>query len=255
MRAITPADLPDDPLLMWAAQNGSRAWASGDGRAFAVAGAELSRRDRLAVAGPRDALVPLVREVLGEVGPSYRLFGARPTVAALVAEVSGLAAGGDFGWMDRVSARGDGAAPAGRGPARGGAGGSGGAGTACWLRADEEAEVADVLTAGFPTSYAVPGAPGVRRWAGIRDDDGRLVAVAADAWTAPAVGFLAGVAVRPDARGRGLGRTVFGFALAEALAGRRWAALMVDDANGAAIGLYRSFGFAYRPVSAASVES
>ena len=58
----------------------------------------------------------------------------------------------------------------------------------------------------YPGSYAKPGIAGVRRWAGIRDDAGALVAVGADAWSAPTVGLVGGITVRPAARSRGSGR-------------------------------------------------
>jgi GNAT superfamily N-acetyltransferase len=249
MRAIhTPSSLPDDPLFRWTAQGlpasgAARAWTSEDGRALAVAGPDLSRYDRLAVRGPAEALVPLVREALAEVGPSYRPFGDRPAITALVAAgVSGLAWAGDFGWMDRTG---------------GGAGDAGGTkpdGKAAWLSSPaDDLEITELLRTAFPSSYAVPGAPGVERWAGTRDDTGRLTAVAALAWSATEVGFLAGIGVHPEARGQGLGRTVCRFVLAEALSRHGSAALMVDDDNGAAISLYRALGLRYRPVSAAAM--
>lgn len=260
MRAIhTPSSLPDDPLFRWTAQGlpasgAARAWTSEDGRALAVAAPDLSRHDRLAVRGPADALVPLVREVLAEVGPSYRPFGDRAVIAALVAAgasaeasagVPGLAWAGDFGWMDRTG--GDAAGG-------GGTGGTEADGKAGWLSSPaDDPEIAGLLTTASPSSYAVPGASGVERWAGTRDDTGRLTAVAALAWSAPEVGFLAGIAVHPETRGRGLGRTVCRFVLAEALSRHGAAALMVDDDNGAAISLYRALGLRYRPVSAAAV--
>ncbi|KIF75735.1 hypothetical protein QR77_21290 [Streptomyces sp. 150FB] len=262
MRAIhTPSSLPDDPLFRWTAQGlpasgAARAWTSEDSRALAVAGRDLSRYDRLAVRGPADALVPLVREALAEVGPSYRPFGDRPAIAALVAAgVSGLAWAGDFGWMDRTGGgAGDGVGD-GMGDGMGdGAGGTEADGKAGWLSSPaDDPEITELLRTAFPSSYAVPGAPGVERWAGTRDDTGRLTAVAALAWSATEVGFLAGIAVHPEARGQGLGRTVCRFVLAEALSRHGSAALMVDDDNGAAISLYRALGLRYRPVSAAAV--
>ena len=51
----------------------------------------------------------------------------------------------------------------------------------------------------YPANCRVP----VRRWAGAGGQDGGLVAVAADAWSAPAVGFMAGVAVDEQAAGVG----------------------------------------------------
>jgi GNAT superfamily N-acetyltransferase len=268
MRTIeSVTELPEDSLLRWAVRDPDRAWVSDDGHAFAVAGAGLSLRDRLAVRGPAESLVPLVEKVLAEVGPTYRPIGDRPAVAALTAALPRLRAEGDFGWMDRTAA----------GPER--ASGTTSSGThsgthggthisspapgeirsavpgprAGWLGAAEEGEAAALLMRSFPSSYAIPGVPGVQRWAGVRDGSGRLVAVGAHAWSTPGVGFLAGIAVDRTARGLGLGRTVFGFVLTEALASYGTAALMVDDDNHAAIALYRALGLTYRPVSAASV--
>lgn len=92
-----------DTFCLWAAQGlagRSRAWRSADGRAVVVAGAGLSSRDRLAVRGPADAMVPLAREVLAEVGPSYRPLGDRELIAALEAAIPGLVPVRSFGWMD-----------------------------------------------------------------------------------------------------------------------------------------------------------
>jgi ribosomal protein S18 acetylase RimI-like enzyme len=122
-----------------------------------------------------------------------------------------------------------------------------------WLHDDDLPEATALLEAALPGSDAMPGVPGVERWAGIRDDAGRLTAVAALAWSAPAVGFLAGVAVRTDTRGRGLGRAICDFILAAALARHGGAALMVDEGNQAAVRLYRGLGMRYRPILAAFV--
>jgi ribosomal protein S18 acetylase RimI-like enzyme len=259
MRAIqSPAGLPSDPMLRWAAQSlsgGARAWSSEDGRAFAVAAPALARHDLLAVGGPADALGPLVQEVRAEVGPGYRPVGDRALISALAASVPGLAWEGDFGWMDRT---GDGAgtmqdttgtlAGAGRDSALG-AGRN--AGKPAWLTPSDEPEITALLSVASPAAWATPGGAGVERWAGIRGDGGRLIAVAADAWSAPTVGFLAGIAVHPEARGLGLGKAVSVFAMAEALLRYGTAALLVDEANTVAIALYRRLGMSYRPMSAA----
>lgn len=229
-----------DAMCVWVAQGltgGRRAWASADGRAVVVAGAGLCRHDRLAVYGPVDALVPLVREVSAEVGPSYRPFGDPERIDALVAGVPGLVEAGSFGWMDLAEG-----APA----------SVAGAGRARWLGEDATDEVAALIEAGFPGSYAKPGMPGVERWAGVRDADGRLLAVAALAWSAPGIGLLAGVGVDPAARGRGLGRMVCAFVLAEARGRHGRAALMVDEWNHAAVRMYQGLGMVYRPVKAAA---
>ncbi|GAB2859149.1 hypothetical protein GCM10027176_71940 [Actinoallomurus bryophytorum] len=250
MRAIDDHDelaalCGGDTLCLWAAQGlggRGRAWASEDGRAVAVAGSGISRRDRIAVHGPAGASVPLVREVLGEVGPTYRPLGHPGSIRALADTLPELVTGKSFGWMEAEATacgRTENDAPCER--------------AARWLGGGELPEATALLEAVSPGSDAMPGVPGVERWAGIRDDAGRLTAVAALAWSAPAVGFMAGVAVRADARGRGLGRAVCGFILAAALARHGSAALMVDETNQAAVRLYQGLGLHYRPILAAFV--
>ena len=229
-----------DAPCRWVAQGldgRGRAWASEDGRALAVAGTGVSRRDRIAVSGPPASVVPLVRDVLHEVGPTYRPLGDPPLMEAIVGGVPGLVAGKPFAWMERTSA-----GP--RGDQHG----------ATWLSGAELPEATALLAAVSPGSDALPGVPGVERWAGIRDDAGRLTALAALAWSAPSVGLITGVAVRPEARGRGLGRAVCGFVLTEALRRHGTAALMVDAGNETAIRLYRGLGMSHRPTRAAYVD-
>lgn len=226
-----------DTLCRWAAQGGrARAWARDGGRGLAVAAAGLSRRDRIAVHGAADAVVPLVRDVLHVVGPTYRPLGDPELIAALVDRVPGLVAGKAFGWMETTTAP--------RLPETTGA---------QWLAAGDLDEATALLESVFPDSNAMPGVPGVECWAGIRDETGRLVATAALAWSAPAVGLLAGVGVHPDARGRGLGRAICAFVLGAALRRHGAAALMVDEWNHSAIRLYESLGMRYRPLLAAYV--
>ncbi len=253
-----------DTLCLWAAQGldgRSRAWRSTDRRAVAVAGPRLSSRDRLAVRGPADAMVPLAGDVLAEVGPSYRPLGARELIGTLVDAIPQLVPVASFGWMHRrrpgaltsvpvtsvpvtsvpvtsvpvTSVRLPGAA-------------------AGWLPDAALPEVAALLEASFPSSYAKPGVAGVERWAGVRDDTGRLAAVAALGWCAPTVGLLAGVAVHPGSRGQGLGGGVCAFVLAEALDRHGAAALMVEDWNDAALRTYRYLGLRYQALAAAAVS-
>jgi GNAT superfamily N-acetyltransferase len=240
----------DDTLCLWAAQGlarrtwadgaltgRSRAWRSPDGTALAVAGPELSTRDRLAVRGRAEAAIPLVGDVLEVVGPAFRPLGDRDLIAAVVAAIPKLAPVAAFGWMDSRRPASVRLRP----------------GTAHWLRENEVREVTALLQASFPDSDAQPGVPGVERWAGVRDALGRLVAVTAVAWSAPDVGYLAGVAVHPQARRQGYGAAVCGFALAQAQAKHGAAALMVEERNGSAIRLYRSLGMSYRTLTAAFV--
>ncbi|WP_406297315.1 GNAT family N-acetyltransferase [Embleya sp. NBC_00888] len=245
MREITDHDellrrCDGDAMCVWTAQGltgGRRAWADADGAAVVVAGAELCRHDRLAVHGSPEALVPLVREVLSETGPGYRPFGDPERIAALVAGVPELVEVGSFGWMDLIPPTPT-PVPDDR--------------RVRWLTEDATDEVVALIESGFPSSYAKPGLPGVERWAGVRDADGTLPAVAALAWSAPSIGFLAGVGVAPAARGRGLGRIVCAFVLAEARGRHGGAALMVDEWNHTAIRMYEGLGMTYRPVKAAA---
>jgi GNAT superfamily N-acetyltransferase len=225
-----------DTLCLWAAQGldgrRGRAWAGEDG--LAVAGTNISRRDRLVVRGKADTVVPLVERVLAEVGPTYRPLGDPYLVHAIAGGVPGLVTGKTFGWMETSTE------PS---PVKN---------RARWLSDEELPEATALLHAAHPNSDARPGSPGDGRWAGVRDDQGRLVALATLAWCAPTVGLVAGVAVRPDARGLGLGRQICGFVIAEALARHASAALMVDEWNEPAVRLYRRLGMRYRPVLAAA---
>ncbi|MEV4472343.1 GNAT family N-acetyltransferase [Nonomuraea sp. NPDC049504] len=275
----------DDDLVMWTAQGlrgGARAWALGD--AVVASCPAISRHDRLAVWGDTSAAVELVEHALAEVGPAYRPWGELELLVDVTAKVGVLREGGRFSWMslppadDRMSAppaagRPDAGTPppsaAGRPddgvrrpfgvsrpadgvrrPSTARAAEDGAGGGVMWL--EDEAEVSALLAADAPHSYAVPGMAGIRRWAGIRVD-GELAAVAADAWPAPTVGFLAGVATRARFRGRGLARLVCGWVTRELVAAHGRATLMVDDDNDAAIAVYERLGYGRRRVMAARV--
>ncbi|MFI0900335.1 GNAT family N-acetyltransferase [Streptomyces sp. NPDC020983] len=227
----------DDELIRWAAGERDTARVFRRGAAVAVAAPGLSMRDRLVVAGPPADAIPLVRDVAGEVGRGYRPFGDRGLVDALVHADPALRPTPGFGWMHRTGS--PAVPPDGR---------------ARWLPPAAAPAVTALLDSAFPDSFAYPGRPGsADRWAGVTAEDGHTpLAVAALAWCAPTVGLLAGVATSPAARGRGLGRQVCAFVLAEALAAYGTAALVVDDDNTAALRLYRSLGLAYRPLRAAS---
>ncbi|MEU4539406.1 GNAT family N-acetyltransferase [Streptosporangium sp. NPDC023825] len=234
--------------MLWGAQTMGpqvRAWALGE--AVAVACPDLNRRDRLTVCGPAEAVSTLVRWALAQTGPSYRMVGERALVEEVVARDAGLRVLGTFEWMDTPPGV-PGAAltrPAGE---------EAGPGRAGWLRGDQEGQVSALLARAAPSAWAVPGVAGVRRWAGVRDDDGHLVAVAADAWSCPPVGFLAGVATAPAVRGRGYGERVCRFALGELAAAHERVALMVDTDNHAAIALYERLGLRGRPLAAAALD-
>jgi len=180
-----------------------------------------------------DDLVPLVSHLLGELGPTFRPFGEEARIRELVERVPGLSVRATFGWMETTVA-----------PSQ--------ATTAAWLEGD--AGVEELLTEASPESYAWPGASGVLRWAAVTGEAGELLSIAADACSAPDVGFLAGVATKPSARGRGLSRQVCAFATAELVKRHGQVALMVNGDNEAAIALYRKLGYRYRAVGAAHLQ-
>jgi GNAT superfamily N-acetyltransferase len=220
-----------DPLLVWARQGGRpgvREFTHGD--ATAVACANLSRRDRVAVAGSVPDVAALLTAVLPELGPTYRPIGDEALIAAVVPAVRGLRIAGRFAWMDTTRPTGE--------------------GRGSWL--PDTAEVVELLADAFPTSYAWPGGDGVRRWAGIHEGQ-RLVVTAAEAWSVPEIGFLAGVATRPDARGRGLATAICSFVSGALLAEHDRVALFADYWNAAAIATYTGLGFRLRPLAAANV--
>jgi GNAT superfamily N-acetyltransferase len=222
-----------DALVVWGGQGlggRARAWYAGD--AVVVAVADLSKHDRLVVRGPVDELAPLVRDVLGELGPDFRPFGEEAVIRGLVERVPGLSLRATFGWMETATVP---SHPT----------------TAAWLDGDDGVEA--LLSEASPESYAWPGASGVLRWAGVVDENGELLSIAADGWSAPELGFMAGVATRPGARGRGLSREVCAFVTAELLKRHGRTGLMVHGGNDAAIAVYRKLGYTYRAVAAAHV--
>ena len=234
----------DDSLLLWAAQGltrrvggTSRAWTL-DG-AVAVAAPDLSCRDRIALYADGPAALPaavaLLRQVLAEVGPGYRPLGEPGVVAAAVEEFPGLRPNPPFSWMERTAA--EAPLPSGR---------------AGRLGSADEPAVAELLDSTFPDSHAHPDRPGVEQWVGVHGAERELLAVAALAWSAPSVGLLAGVAVHPAARGRGLAAQVCGHAVREALAVHGRVALLVNDDNTAAVRLYQRLGLRGRPMAAAT---
>ncbi|GAA3191711.1 GNAT family N-acetyltransferase [Actinocorallia longicatena] len=218
-------------LLEWAAQGDHTVHRSGGAVAVSVSG--LVRHDRIAVEGP----VPAVRKLVAEIArPGYRLLGE----AALIAE----AFGADPAWTLTPSwswmTTGGPVSPP---------------GAARWLDESAWPEVEALLELAFPDSYTWPGMNRVRRWAGIRDRDGSLVATAADGPSAPTVGYLAGVAVHPAHRGTGLAGRICGFAARELASAHGTVALMVDDWNTTAIGLYERLGFTGRSAIRAAIPA
>ena len=223
-----------DPLVLWAAQDlgsGVEVWAHGSAAAAAVT--DLARRHRLAVTGAVTDVAVLVRALLTRLGPGYRPLGDADTIVGLCDLVPELAPSRPFGWM--TATRAPGADPGSARPAG----------------PNEQAAINQILDESLPDSLARPGRPGVNRW-WVGTDDLGVAACAADAWSSPGVGLLAGVATSIRARGRGLGRSVTATALTALIREHGTAALMVDGANTAARALYESLGMTYRSIRAAA---
>ncbi|MEV7013181.1 GNAT family N-acetyltransferase [Streptosporangium sp. NPDC051022] len=234
----------DDSLVVWAAQGmpgGVRAWALGE--AVAVASPDLNRRDRLAVCGPAAQVAALVRQVMPEVGPSYRVQGDRALIAELAGRMTGAGPVRPFEWMDTVRPPEPEETVAGTEAEEIG-----------WLR-DADGEVTALLAEAAPSAWAVPGLPGIRRWAGVRSSGGVLVATAADAWSCPGVGFVAGVATTRSRRGQGYGGRVCRFVFGALIAVHGRVALVVDTDNHAAIAVYERLGMRCRPVAALALHA
>ncbi|MFR9675899.1 GNAT family N-acetyltransferase [Streptomyces sp. TR02-1] len=243
---------PGDSRIAWAAQErpdgelgpGVRAWRQGS--AVVVASPDLSGRDRLAVTGEVGDTTPLVRGVLDEVGPSYRIFGPSELVDGLVERIPGLGLLGELYWME-----------AHRTP-RGRERRTGSRPEVVWLDTAAEKAAEGLFDHHFPRSYAQPGRRGVKRWAGILDDtDGsgseRPVAVAAEAWSSSTCGFMAGVVTHPEMRGKGLSQAVCAFLLDALVSRHGRAALMVHRHNAPAVGTYRALGMTGQALRATSL--
>ncbi|MEV5411430.1 GNAT family N-acetyltransferase [Thermopolyspora sp. NPDC052614] len=268
MRELTTADevrsaSADDTLIMWAAQGlrpGARAWALGD--SIAVACPDLFRRDRVFVLGEPAEAAALARHALAECGPSYRVLGDESLLREVTLRVPELRFNAVFGWMDTDRPTGATTPPIEAGTAvrdvtgESGNGGPGEAGDEVadvrWLPPSDDPDVAALLRVASPSAWAQPGISGVRRWAGLRRN-GELVAVAADAWSAPAVGLIAGVATDPAHRGKGYAEAVCRLAATTLVAAHGRVALMVDADNFRAIRLYERLGFVGRAIATSSV--
>lgn len=109
---------------------------------------------------------------------------------------------------------------------------------------EDDAAVQELLAVASPTASALPGDAAVRRWVGLREAGGSLVACAADTSGATGVGHLSSIAVHPDHRGRGLGRVVTAALTRRLLQeGNDLVTLGMYADNAAGRALYDSLGF------------
>jgi ribosomal protein S18 acetylase RimI-like enzyme len=111
-----------------------------------------------------------------------------------------------------------------------------------WLAADDE--LLALLERASPRRMASPGDPHVLRWCGIRDESGALVACAAEVDDMANAPHLAGVAVAPEARSRGLGRAITAWLTRQLLAeGHPVVTLGMYADNEPARRAYRAIGY------------
>jgi ribosomal protein S18 acetylase RimI-like enzyme len=112
-----------------------------------------------------------------------------------------------------------------------------------WLTADD-GELLALLERASPRRMASPGDPHVLRWCGIRDGAGVLVACAAEVDDMANAPHLAGVAVAPESRSRGLGRAITAWLTRQILAeGQPLVTLGMYADNEPARRAYRAIGY------------
>lgn len=109
---------------------------------------------------------------------------------------------------------------------------------------DDDEEIAAFLATHSPTHSLRPGSPRIVRWAGVRDDAGRVVACGAQRLTAHTrLPHLASIAVDTAHRGRGLGAAVTAWLTRRAVVEAGICTLGQYAANPAATRLYDKLGY------------
>lgn len=203
------------PLLRGWLGDGATAWIGVDAE---------ERVPYLSALGAPAAVAALIAELLPELPPRQRLTVPRGTPAHFPAWVGMEATDWDFRWL---------AAPPPVQP-----------GEERVEPVDDEVAVKALLTASSPTASAHPGDEAVRRWVGVRDDAGRLLACAADTSGTTGVGHLSSIAVAPEARGQGLGKAVTAALTRQLLdEGNDLVTLGMYTGNAAGRALYDALGY------------
>jgi ribosomal protein S18 acetylase RimI-like enzyme len=200
-----------------------RGWVAAGATAWVGVDAE-ERTPYLSALGAPAAVGALLADLLPELPPRQRLTVPRGTPAHLPAWVALDGVDWDFRWRDTPP------------PPQ--------PGEHAVVPDVDQAAVAALLAAASPRASALPGDSAVRRWWGLCGQDGRLLACAADTSAATGVGHLSSIAVLPEARGRGLGKTVTA-ALTRALfaEGCDVVTLGLYADNAAGRGVYDALGF------------
>lgn len=234
----TPADVAavtTEPVLTWGAQALAPGYPGDRGQAWEHDGAVLVyapglyRRNRVMLAGPAEQALKLLTSVrLPTSGAPIARTELAEEMCLLDPRWSGFAT---FGWM--TTTRDPGERPDG----------------VRWLT-EHDLDAADHLVrTANPDGWLLPRETGTRRWAGMFDGD-TLVSMAGDAWPAPAMGFIAGVATHEDHRGKGASSAVCAFVRDQLLAEHGSCGLMVYANNATAIRLYERLGFTYQSMTA-----
>ena len=167
------------PLLQGWSTEGAAAWIAIDNE---------ERTSYLSALGDPGAVGALVGALLPELPPRQRLTVPRGTPARFPAWAGMTGTDWDFRWLPEPP-------PGQRGEER-------------VEPVDDDPAVAQLLAASSSRASVQPGDEAVRRWVGVRDASGALLACAADTSSATGVGHLSSIAVTPTARGRGLGKAV-----------------------------------------------
>lgn len=182
-------------------------------------------RSYVSALGETAAVGRLLGDLVGELPPRQRVTVPRGTPAHLPAWVGMDGTDWDFRWLAQ--------APAGQ------------PGEDQVEAIEDDAAVKDLLALASPTASALPGDAAVKRWVGLRDGGGPLLACVADTSVATGVGHLSSIAVHPDHRGRGFARAVTAALTRRLLQeGNDLVALGMYADNTAGRALYDVLGFA-----------
>ena len=193
LHALAPSDLyvaqvDDSAAALWAGRDGAVGWL--------VPSPRFPGSGHLAVLGPPDAAVALLVDVVAETDATGELTAGsatlpREALPAMPPDL-GLERPNEWEWLATT------ALPPEQ-PAED---------EVRWLGEPDHDDVVDLLRTHSGRHDAEPGQAHAKRWCGIRDDAGDLVAVAAHTESWGSVPFLASIATRADQRGRGLGGAV-----------------------------------------------
>lgn len=224
---------PDDPYVTLQTDPGqvASAWAGDDGSlAWVVPSRRVPGRGHVVTVGDAGPAVRLLVHLLAELGDAAGSASLPQGSAHLLPQAYALEPANDWEWFATS------ALPSAQpGEHRVG-----------WLVDSDPAtaaEIVDLLRTHSGRHDAEPGQDHVRRWCGVRDDDGRLLAAAAHTEARPGVPFLASVATRSEARGTGLGAAVTAWITRQLLEESSWVTLGMYSDNAVARRLYLRLGF------------